>query len=386
MRRAWLLSLGLITLTSGALATEDVGTLLEQRLGSENAAQAEQEQAAIAKGKRMATLATGQAVLKDLDSLQSAVERWEGQVNRLLTGDEGRALASDPVSVQNVITLKDRPRPEAAQVAGWRAQVQTLLAPLEQAPENSLYTPGPGLQAELLGVGRQVKDGLSTYERLQNQWRVLVQRGQGTPVPANGPTLAEAIERDRNARAQQELDAERAAREEAQRLARQRIAEEEARKQEEIARQKIERIRQERETIQQDTALANDSAEHQRLLKEARDPARLRRFAPFLAKAPRVLKQRGAHSNRKEGPTRNGHWPRSEHGLPEPLSLGHILSWEASSDVHMLVRIAMTGENPRPRGAFRLIRTEQDVQDMQKLLDEFNRYSGAWVELGLLKP
>lgn len=59
--------------------------LLDQRLNSRNADQAKEEQVVIAKGKRLAALAEGSAVLKDLDTLQAAIEHWENQMKAILT-------------------------------------------------------------------------------------------------------------------------------------------------------------------------------------------------------------------------------------------------------------------------------------------------------------
>ncbi len=86
--------LGLTAFTPLALGAEgDVGKLLDPRLSSENADQAQQEQAAIAKGKRLATLTEGNAVIKELDTLQSVIARWENQMKAILTSAEGQALS-----------------------------------------------------------------------------------------------------------------------------------------------------------------------------------------------------------------------------------------------------------------------------------------------------
>ena len=110
MHRGWLLFLGLTAFSPLALCAEgDVGKLLDQRLNSENADQAKQEQIAIAKGKRLAVLTEGNAAIKDLDTLQAAIERWENQMKAILTSAEGQALASDPVSVEDFIIQRKPP-------------------------------------------------------------------------------------------------------------------------------------------------------------------------------------------------------------------------------------------------------------------------------------
>ncbi len=377
MHRGWLLFLGLTAFSPLALCAEgDVGKLLDQRLNSDNADQAKQEQIAIAKGKRLAVLTEGNAAIKDLDTLQAAIERWENQMKAILTSAEGQALASDPVSVEDFIHLQEAKRYPLSQVEGIHSQVQSVLAPLQTASDSSLYAPTEALVGEIRTASKDAKEALIEYDRLQAKWRALLQRTKGVQVSANAPTLAAAIDQVKEEQAKREFEAQQIARNQAKQDNQKRIAEAEASKQNEIARQEIERLNQEKELIRQ-------QAEHQRMVKEASNEVLVRRFAPFLAKDVRSLKISNANRDPRENPEIDHYWVNTKE--PEPLSYHALDQWGALSNVKMFSRIALVGQNHRPKGDFRNPTTDAEWREMQKRLDEFNRYAPIWVELGLLK-
>ena len=363
MDRGWLLLIGLTAFNSFAFgAEEEVGKLLEQRLNSENADQAKQEQAVIAKGKRLATLTEGNAVIKDLETLQAAIERWESQMKAILTSAEGQALASDPMSVEDFINLQEGKRYPLIQVQGMRSQVQSMLTPLQAASDNSLYAPTEALVVEIRTASKDAKEALTEYDRLQAKWRVLLQRTKGIQVSPNSPTLAAAIDQAKEEQAKRELEAQQVARNQAKYNIQKRITEAEASKQEEVARQEIERLNQEKEQIRQ-------QAERQRFAQRATSSATLSRFQPYLAPGRRMLR---GNSCRWGGMDIHNN----------PVSYGDMLVCGALKNVKRFVAHANLQDNDRPK--WKSPTTEADWVEMEKRLEEFNLYAEIWIEKGIL--
>lgn len=363
MHRGWLLFLGLTAFSPLALCAEgDVGKLLDQRLNSDNADQAKQEQIAIAKGKRLAVLTEGNAVIKDLDTLQAAIERWENQMKAILTSAEGQALASDPVSVEDFIHLQQAKRYPLSQVEGIRSQVQSMLAPLQTASDGSFYAPTEALVTEIRTASKDAKEALIEYDRLQAKWRALLQRSKGVQVSANAPTLATAIEQAKEEQAKREFEAQQIARNRAKQDIQKRIDEAEASKQEEIARQEIERINQEKEQIRQ-------QAERQRFIQRATSEATISRFQPFLAPGLRVLRSDSCR------------WGTTDiHKGPVSYNDMHVCG--TLNDVKRFVTQANHQNNDRPK--WKTPTTAADWAEMEKRLEEFKQYAEIWAEKGIL--
>ncbi len=363
MHRGWLLFIGLTAFSPLVLGAEgDVGKLLDQRLNGENADQAKEEQVVIAKGKRLAALAEGNAVLKDLDTLQAAIERWENQMKAILTSAEGRALASDSVSVEDFIQLQEAKRYPLSQVEGMRSQVKTMLTPIQAASDSSLYTPTEALMVEIRTAGKDAKEALIEYDRLQAKWRVLLQRSKGVQVSANEPTLATAMDQVKEEQAKRELEAQQNARNQAKYNVQKRITEAEAGKQEEIARQEIERLNQEKEQLRQ-------QAVRQRFIERATSSATISRFQPFLAPGLRILRGdscRYGHTDIHKG----------------PVAYSDMLLCRTLQDVKRFVRDANDQHNDRPK--WKSPTTEAEWVEMEKRLAEFKEYAEIWMEKGLL--
>ena len=362
------LLVGLLAVTAPVLGASEgeIGKLLDQRLNSENAAQAEAEQAAIAKGKRAAALTEGNAVLKDLETLQGTIERWEGQMKAILTSPEGQALASDPVSVQDFMTLQATKRLSLSQVDALRAQVQAVLAPIQAAGASSLYTPSAALVGEIQTVSDAGKKALADYDGLQAKWRVLVQRSKG--VTPQGPTLAAVIEKVKDEQAARDLQAAQLARNQADSDAQRRLAEAEARKKKAETDARIQQMEDEQRRAETDRQMQRQEAERQKLVERAMNPATLSRFQPFLAKGHRVLR-----------------FDQCTYGSmvnPNITVLPYdIMKCGTLNDVQTFVRHANHPKNDRPK--WKPPMTQADWAEMEKLLEEFRTYFPIWQEKGV---
>lgn len=362
----------------------DIGKLLDERLSNETADGAKQEQLALAKAKRQGVLTEGDAVLKDIDTLQATIQRWENQMNALLTNAEGQALATDPVNVQHFIGLQHAERYQLDQVDGARGEIQTLLMPLQTASDNSLFVPGDTLVMEIRNKSKKVKDALKRYQELQTTLRALLQTSKGVQVNSDNPNLESSIQKLGEERAKQDLETQQIARNKAENEQKKRLAEVEA----EIVRVKaegeIQRLKDEKKRLEEETERKRREAEqraeeakrqheHQQHLAKAK--SLVSKYAPFLAKGDHTLSA-GHHS--PKGPLLNGSWPKTDE--PEPVSLTALNVWNALGDAKMFVKVATAPYNDRPKAGWQNLSDEE----AQKRLDEFNTYSDAWQELGLL--
>lgn len=362
------LLVGLLAVTAPAFGASEgeIGKLLDQRLNSENAAQAEAEQAAIAKGKRVAALTEGNAVLKDLETLQGTIERWEGQIRAILTSPEGQALASDPVSVQDFMTLQAAKRLSLSQVDALRAQVQAVLAPIQAAGASSLYTPSAALVGEIQTASDAVKKALADYDGLQAKWRVLVQRSKG--VTPQGPTLAAVIEKVKDEQAARDLHAAQLAQNQAESDAQRRLAEAEARKKKAETDARIQQMEDEQQRAEADRQMQRQAAEQEKLVERAMNPATMSRFQPFLAKGQRLL---GA-----DHCTYGTRINRDITVLPRD-----IMKCGTLNDVQTFVSHANHPKNDRPKWKPPI--TKADWAEMERLLEEFRTYFPIWQEKGV---
>ena len=371
MHKGWILSLGLTMVTPLALGAgqSEVGNLLQQRLQAEQASQTHQEQAAIAKSKRVALLTEGKAVLQKLDTLQTTILNWDSQMQAMLTSPEGKALATNSDNVEYFAQLQESPRYSISQVEAARGQVQALLEPVQAAEDNSFYAPSAVMVGAIREVGEQVRKAVRDYDQLQAAWAGLLKRSQGVQVKANAPTLAMALEKRKEEQVQRNLVAQQAARNQAIQEAQREIAEAKARKEVEMAKQEAGQINQETERLQAE-------AERERLIQEATSPRTIRRFQPILAL-----------------------------GYTQPyrtLGVGVIIRWykpgerktpvsfEAMSRSGMLEKAEYFAktinkkENDRPKWVYPS--TNKEWEEMDKRLEQVKKYADIWIEKGLLLP
>ena len=370
MHRGWLLFIGLTAFSPLVLGAEgDVGKLLDQRLNSDNADQAKEEQVVIAKGKRLAALAEGSAVLKDLDTLQAAIEHWENQMKAILTSAEGRALASDSVSVEDFIQLQEAKRYPLSQVEGMRSQVKTMLTPIQAASDSSLYTPTEALMVEIRTAGKDAKEALIEYDRLQAKWRVLLQRSKGVQVSANAPTLATAMDQVKEEQAKRDLEGQQIARNQALSESQKRLAEAEAKKVEVETRLKVQQIEDKSKALDEERERQKQGAARQRLVERATSKETISRFQPFLAPGERILRGdscRFGHTDIHKG----------------PVAYSDMLLCRTLQDVKRFVSQANGQHNDRPK--WKSPTTEAEWVEMEKRLAEFKEYAEIWMEKGLL--
>lgn len=390
-------------------AAQDINKLLNQRLGAEAAGEVTQEQLALAKRKRVEVIGIGNTVLKNLNTLEATTKAWEDRLKALESNAEGQRIALDPANLEAYSVLRKKKPIDQDQIETLRQQVEATLNPLKVASNESPLMPSAALENAVKQDAETTRKALEEYERLQARVSYLIHQSAGKSVPSGSPSLKIALDeyergqveremiiekerqiKDEETIRQAKLEQKRAlAEKEAERIRQETEMKKTEIKNEEIIRQ--EKADQERalakkeaERIRQETEMKQSEADHERLVKLATSEAVLNRYAPFIAKGERVLKQPKGGEGSKRNPDKNGFWPKVND--PQPLSYSALNNWGAFSNVKMFSYIALSKWNPRPKGDFREPTTDADWKEMQERLDEFVKYAPIWQEKGLLAP
>lgn len=354
-------------------ASQDINKLLNKRLSAEEAGEVKQEQLALAKRKRVEVIGSGNTVLKNLNTLEGATKAWEERLKALETNAEGQRIALDPASVEAYSALRKKKPIDQDQIETLRQQVEATLSPLKMASDESPLMPGEATFNAIKNDAETTRAAIKEYEELQTQVGYLIHKSAGQSVPSGSPSLKGALEEYERRQVERQMAKEKENRIKNEEIIRQEKADQERA----LAKKEAERIRQE-------TEMKQAEADHERLVKLATSEAVINRYAPFLAKGERVLKQPKEGEGSKRDPDKNGFWPKANN--PEPLSYSALNNWGAFSNVKMFSYIASTHWNPRPKGDFREPKTDADWKEMQKRLDEFVKYAPIWQEKGLLAP
>lgn len=352
-------------------ASQDINKLLNQRLGAEVAGEVKQEQLALAKRKRVEVIGIGNTVLKNLNTLETTTKAWEDRLKALETNAEGQRIALDPANLETYSELRKKKPIDQAQIEILRGQVEATLNPLKVASNESPLMPSEATFNAIKNDAETTRAAIEEYERLQARVNYLVHKSAGQSVPSGSPSLKSALEEYERQQIEREM-----AREKENRIKDKEIIQQAKRDQERALAKK------EAEGIVQETEMKQTDADRERLVKIATSEAVLNRYAPFLAKGERVLKQPKGDEATKRFPDRNGYWPRVNY--PEPLSYSALNRWGAFSNVRMFSYIALSKWNTRPKGDFREPTTDADWKEMQKRLNEFQKYAPIWQEKGLL--
>ena len=129
----------------------------------------------LAKTKQNEALLLASRVRSNSDELVAEMDRWDSLLSKLLTGDDGKALAAHPDLVRRYRAVVGAERPARTEIAEIQDQVSTLVEPIQAAYDNpaDIAVPGAevmkalsstfavfwgfpevGILAEMVGVGQ----------------------------------------------------------------------------------------------------------------------------------------------------------------------------------------------------------------------------------------
>lgn len=350
MHRGWLLFIGLTAFSPLVLGAEgDVGKLLDQRLNSDNADQAKEEQVALAKGKRLAVLTEGEQELKDIDQLKTAISNWENQIKNLMTSSEGKVIASDPVKVKQFILVYESKNMKLSQAEAMSQQLTGLLETVRNPP-SALYTPSETLLSEIHKQGQMIEVEQKNYARLQTKLNLLLKTPSGQTVATSGPTLQQAMEAYLEEEAKLELSHMQAAENDAREIARK-----------ELEKKYVDLL----PSVEEDTYL--------REVAKRKDVQA--QFTPFLSKGYNQIGLGFCHD------------PYRWHAIPKsaPVSLNGLEKCASIANVQNFLRDATHLGNDRPKWATPGKKDEAAWESIEKKLELFKKLAPIWVEMGLLE-
>jgi hypothetical protein len=298
--------------------------------------------------------------------------------NRVLQGEEGRAVAASPRHLTQYIALQEARRPTRVATDRLRAAASDLLKPLAASladPNDATLPPAP-LMSEVATVDSQARDALDAYRTAREQLEAIVAEAKASGAKGDVP-LRDAVARRHNEEAREAAEKLEQARKKAREAADAQIAAAEAEKARIVAAKEIEVKK-----AQLKAELEQKERERKRQL--AGSPAVQAAFMPLLAKGRWLYKKVEA-----DGP-RPHHWSK----FALPASVSALASGGYLADLEGFA-LAMSGYTytwhvgefntscDRPRVKYP--QTPDEWQKMDELYKLFLDISPVWVEMGLLE-
>jgi hypothetical protein len=282
---------------------------------------------------------------------QALVEekRWRDEIEPLSTNDEGRYIAANDENVKLFRTAYQaaKERPSRETLTAGKARVTQLVEPVRQTlDDRSAAPPLPELTQRLRAEKEKAADALKSYRESREPIEAVLAKAKREATPVDGFTLSIALANLSQAETALDLDAKR------------RVKEEE------------------------DAKRRADEEARERFNAQARDPALLAKFKPFLEK--------GLYTG---GKVSNSNFLK-EHGLlfeyPRPMSYQAITAadfYNVLNDVNLFYRMGcgldeFQGVNDRT--TWPKARSDADKQRYRNLWQEFRQWAPTWRELGIL--
>lgn len=331
-----------------------------------------QETAALAKGLYLDLSNQGTAVANRLAELKGMRDKWDKEINGLLTNDTGRFVAADQSDVTAFRAhFNHAPAISEAEVTGFQNTLDTLLEPINHAlkTQSVTGTPNPEFGPRLKSLDAQIEEALAPFRESVPAIEAIVKAAEARGTKGS-QTLAKALE---------ELDqadaVTRAARiEAARKMAEDDVTEQLAKASADLA---IADGEAKRQAMEDEAAKLRAQSEADAIAAKATNPETMKRLAPFVTKANTVLLPN----------SRVYEWGRSD-TQTVPLSLNAISLRGAleptENGLKNLMLIANDTRNGRPTWPRASTPEDWDVvRANQQLLREFG---STLVSLGHLLP
>jgi len=331
-----------------------------------------QETAALARGLYLDLSNQGTAVTNRLGELKNMREKWNKDINDLLTNETGRYVVADLSDVTAFRAhYKNAPAISEEQIAGFQNTLDTLLEPINHAlkTQSVTGTPNPEFVPRLKSLDAQIEEALVTFRESVPAIEALVTAAEARGAKGS-QTLAKALE---------ELDQADAITRGARIEAARKKADEEVTEQ--LAKAAADLALADGEAKR--LALVDEAArvvgqmEADTLKAKATHPDTLKRLEPFVTKGNTILLPND----------RMYEWRRNE-TEPLPLSFKSITLQGALEPTERglknLMRIVMDYNNGRPAWPQPSSKEDWDrIRENQKLLKDLGP---TLVSLGHLAP
>ena len=162
-----------------------------------------EERRALSKAKMQAILDLKTEIGDTLTTLEQEVTTWETRIPALMKGDDGKKIAANPTRAEQFAGVLEKDRFSKTRVKRMRAQLDTLIAPIEHAilDANSTYSPSPTIVAEIQTLGGEARSKLRDFREIKAVMDTL--QADSALTPSGEKTLEKVIS---------DLEAERARR------------------------------------------------------------------------------------------------------------------------------------------------------------------------------
>jgi hypothetical protein len=345
----------------------------------------------LAKTKQNEALLLASRVRSNSDELVAEMDRWDSLLSKLLTGDDGKALAAHPDLVRRYRAVVGAERPARTEIAEIQDQVSTLVEPIQAAYDNpaDIAVPGAEVMKALSELGIRARRGQDVYRRA----RTAVESIRSNAL--NQGTTGKSVLRDAVA-AQDLEDADQDAKviEAATSKARNEGVEREKEAQANLIEAKSKAkaagiLREAEETlarIETEKQIARQRAEDERRRREqeriealAADPQIQGQFRPLLDHGfVRYNVHPGGAFQKDDRPRPASFSDLSGHGwLKDVKTFAKAMAGQANTDLY---------NNFSDRSRYPMPRSDAEWDHMEELFATFKQVAPVWVKMKLLDP
>lgn len=350
-------------------------------------------QAAQATARPLALRTLGTEAREALSKYEGEFASWEKAVTQITEGTAGKKLGANDEVVDRLAVVLDKDRMSEAQFDGLKQQLETLVAPADEAfrTGNVGFLPDASYGAEVERIRDQLKRAATGLRDDRELLEILVQ-DSAQEIPAEA-ALSERLKERRLVRARERLaaieTAAKAAHEnairvvgeaEAEAISKRAAAEAEAKRLigASEAKRLIEEAELRRKTLDDELARRKLAEEAATLRKRAEDPAVQRRYSALLDKGFR----------RFNSHPKAAYLDKSIEAEPASWSELNSNGWLA--DVKSFARalcpqpLAGYQDVPNDRRTRPYPSTDSEWKQVELMLQEFKSLGPIWVEMKLL--
>jgi hypothetical protein len=194
---------GLTPIGSGAGAAPDAAETVTTAAAAAHDPLPERAAAETDRRARLALAVVARRQVTDLgDDVDAAaaeaasdLDRWDAEVETLLTGDAGRPVACRPESVRAFRAVYDLDRPTRPEFERLQSLAAAALEPVRKAASDDAWADAGGTAAALTRLRDEARTRRDALRAARRRVDLVVQasRRDAGPVPAGGPTLQDAV-------------------------------------------------------------------------------------------------------------------------------------------------------------------------------------------------
>lgn len=351
--------------------------------------------AAQAIARLLALRTLGAEAREALAAHEKEAAAWDKAVSLIAEGGVGRKIAASDVQVERIASILDKNRLTETQLISLKQQLDTLLAPVDEAfrAGNVGFSPDDSYASDVDRIRNRLKESTADL-RDDGELLEIVRRDSAENTPSEA-SLSERLEERRLFRARERLAAieqtTKAAHENAIRVVGEAEAEVIKKKAEAEAEAKrlvgaveakrlVEEAELRKKTLDDELARKKLAEEAEMLRKRAEDPAVQRRYSALLDKGYRRF---------------NSH-PKAAYLdksiEPEPASWSELNSNGWLADVKSFARalcpqpLAGYADVPNDRRTRPYPSSDGEWKQVESMLLEFKSLGPIWREMGLISP